>query len=69
MVKLSFDQLTSLHDELTNKLYHGKIDIMTYVDEWDELMTFSGWSLVEFADEVDRHWTPQKKASSPLFRS
>lgn len=68
-MKLTFDQLMSLHDGLIDKLYHRKISVATYVNEWNDIMEFSGLTLAEFADEVDLRWDVQKMASSTLFRS
>jgi hypothetical protein len=66
---LSFDQLTALHDDLTAKLTKGEIDLPTYNDEWDNLVSFSGWDQESFLAQVDLQWDAQKKATSPVFRS
>lgn len=68
-MRLKWVQLEALLDQLTSELQAGAIDLQMYVDEWDRIVTFAGWTWEQFADEVDRHWTPEKKASSPLFRS
>jgi hypothetical protein len=65
---LTFDQLTTLHDDLTDRLAKGEIDLPTYIDEWDNIVSFSGWDQEGFAAQVDLRWDPQKKALSPVFR-
>ena len=67
-MKLSWAQLESLLDKLTDEHLRGKLDLCEYVDEWNDLIEFAGWTWEEFADEIDKRWTPQKKASSPLFK-
>ncbi len=67
-MRLTFAQLEALLDDLTDRYSKGKIDIQDYVDEWDDLVEFAGWTWDEFADEVDRRWTPQKRAACPMFR-
>jgi len=67
-MRLPWAQLDALLDGLTVKLMAGKIDMLDYVDEWDDIIVFAGWTWEEFADEVDKHWTKQKKDASLLFR-
>lgn len=67
-MRLSFAQLDGMLDVLTEKFMHGQIDLCEYVDDWNELVEFAGWTWEEFANEVDKRWTPQKRAASPLFQ-
>jgi len=67
-MRLTWSQLEKLLDEATDRLSRGKLSLPGYIAEWDRLVVFASWTWEEFADEVDRQWTPQKKAASPLFR-
>jgi hypothetical protein len=67
-MKLSWQCLEALIEELDMELATGKLTNLQYVWGWDATMTFAGWTWNEFVEEVDKHWTPQKKFASPLFR-
>jgi hypothetical protein len=67
-MKLSWSQLEALLDGLTDDYASGKLDITGYIDEWNELVDFAGWTWEEFADEVDKRWTQEKKHASLLFK-
>jgi hypothetical protein len=66
-MRLSWAQLESLLDKLTDEHLAGKLELGDYVDEWNDLIDFAGWTWEEFAEEIDRRWTRQKKEASPLF--
>ena len=67
-MKLTWAQLEALLDALNDDVMSGRIDVSDYIDEWNELIGFAGWTWEEFADEVDKRWTPEKKQASPLFK-
>ena len=56
-MRLPYADLCALHDRLVERLYEKKIDLLTYIAEWDRLVTFTGWTWAEVALEVDRRWT------------
>ena len=55
-MKLSFEQLDVLQGDLAARLFRGDVGLREYVVEWDELVTFAGWTWDEVAAEVDRRW-------------
>lgn len=67
-MKLSWSQLESLLDKSTSDFVNSRMDIHDYIDDWNSIVEFAGWTWDEFAREIDKRWTPQKKAESPLFR-
>jgi len=67
-MKLGWDQLEAMLEKLTDDFLHHRIDDSEYVNEWNELIEFAGWTWEEFATEVEKRWTPQKRAESPLFK-
>lgn len=62
-MRLSFDDLEALHEGLVARLHAGTVGLNGYRDEWDRLVTFAGWTWHEYADEVDRRWTLNRKTS------
>ena len=67
-MQLSFAQLEALLDEITKRLQAGELEMSEYIEEWDELMEFCGWTWPEFVVEIDKRWTTAKKVASPLFQ-
>jgi hypothetical protein len=60
-VKLSFNQLQQALDSLTERYEHEVIDLVDYVDEWDDVVTAAGWSQEEFSAQVDSSWSSDKR--------
>lgn len=56
-MKLSWEQLQSLLNVVEEAYQTGKIDLSTYLAEWEGQLEFAGWTDEEFADEVERRWT------------
>jgi hypothetical protein len=54
---MSFQDLNALHERLMLRLRVGKLDSDAYVDEFDRLVSFAGWSWEEYLEELDRNWT------------
>jgi len=68
-MKLPFSQLEAILDHLTDELKQGSLNMERYVEEWDDIMRFTGWSWDEFLAEIDKRWTPQQKAKVSLFQA
>ena len=66
-MQLPWAQLEVMLDKLTSDYTQGKLDITRYVDEWDDLIEFAGWTWEQFADEVNKRWSPEKKQVIQLF--
>lgn len=56
MVRVSFEELSHLHDELDTQFVGGHVAADTYLQEWDEILLFSGWTMSDYIQEVDRRW-------------
>ena len=52
-MRLSYVDMCALHDRMLGSID----DVATYVEEWDELVSFAGWSWSEVLSEIDRRWS------------
>lgn len=55
-VKLTFAQLEALLGGLYQQLVTEKLSVAEYMNEWDKLVSFSGWTWPEFTVEIDKRW-------------
>ncbi len=62
-MRLPYADLCALHDGLVERLYEKKIDLLTYIAEWDRLVEFAGWTWLEVSLEIDRRWTTKNNRS------
>jgi hypothetical protein len=67
-MRLCFDVLEAMLQGLTARLLVGKLSIDRYVEEYDEIVAFSGWTLDDFGREVDSRWAHSGRQSPrPVF--
>lgn len=66
-MKLSYEDLGRLEASLFERLSSGKIDVQTYVREWDDIVSFAGWTWDEVATEIDARWTRLTVVPQPAF--
>lgn len=53
---MTYDDISSLQDELTQRLADGLMTDAEFEKEWKGVLWASGWTAKEFEDEVDRRW-------------
>jgi hypothetical protein len=66
-MRLSYDDLNALHDRLFERLVDGRLDVATYLDEWDALVEFAGWTWEQVSAEVDRRWSTRNKSAQAFL--
>lgn len=66
-MRLSYVDLECLHDRLFVKLVAGQIDVATYICDWDDIVSFCGWTWDEVLTEIDAGWTAPDKKRLPVF--
>jgi hypothetical protein len=67
-MRLRYDQLQQVLDSLTESYERGQLDIVDYVDAWDDVIEASGWTLEEVGQAVDSGWSTGKRRLNPLSR-
>ena len=55
--RMSFEDLTSLLDDVSEVLIIGDKQFDEFEKNWMETVLVSGWSIDEFESEIDRRWT------------
>ena len=63
-MKLSYDDLNSLHDNLCRRFENGLIDVETYCSEWDDIVVFAGWTWDEVLAEIGERWMTRERHRS-----
>lgn len=54
--KMLFNDLANLQGQLYLDLVEQAIDIEQYDRDLDDILLASGWSIEEYADEIDKRW-------------
>jgi len=70
LMKLPYDDMSPLLDDLEVRLQDGTMSQSDYDREYAEVLQASGWSPLEFEQEVDRRWdfVDQLRAVAPKVR-
>lgn len=62
--RLTFDELTTMQDQLELRYLRGTLsadELQRYVSEWDQLLVFAGWSWDEYLLEIDVSWERSRR--------
>lgn len=57
-MRLSYDVLDAMLQNLTDKLVNGSISLDAYFVEFDRVMAFAGWTERQLVSEIDKRWSP-----------
>lgn len=61
-MRLSYDVLDAMLEQLSNKLIEGVISLDTYFVEFDRIVNFAGWTERQLLQEIDKRWTERMRA-------
>lgn len=61
-MRLSYDVLDAMLEQLSNKLVEGVISLDTYFVEFDRVVHFAGWTERQLLQEIDKRWTERMRA-------
>jgi Mg/Co/Ni transporter MgtE len=68
--KMPYDEMAPILDDLAVRYQSGELSQHEYDREYEEVLRASGWSPLEFEQEIDRRWdfVDQLKAVPPKVR-
>lgn len=66
-MRLSFLTLDDMLQRLSERLLDGELELDDYLNEFDRLIDFAGWTWEEFLRELDSRWTGPKRKPQPVF--
>jgi hypothetical protein len=59
--RLPFNVLDGLLRRLTDRLAERKISLQAYLDEYERVLEFAGWTDEQLQEAVDERWTAPSK--------
>lgn len=66
-MRLTFDGLATLHRSLVDRLRCDDVSLTSYATEWDELLSFAGWTVDDYLAELDLRWDAVASSSTRPF--
>ena len=54
--RLTLNELLKMQDDLDLKLLVGSLGLGSYLQRWDRLLVFAGWTQPQYEAAIDARW-------------